>query len=223
MKAPGPHVFFPPSQRVRGPPSWPGHAPSLARPWLGCGTSPLFAGWITIECCWTSIENYGWIMNSDNSQKNLKASCFLAHLVVDFQDLLLEDNLNQPRIASFRSVDLKLEIGCTYPEIPLSEIGCTSKSYSYIYTHTMLCINIYTHIHYILYIRICLICVFMCIYIYMATHIYIYVCMHAFLFTMCLCACVHVLFCMFIHEYVYCVCLTHTRQISAAKAPRESN
>ena len=65
------------------------------------GTSPLFAGWITIEWCWTSIF-YGWIMNSDNSQKNLKASCFLAHLVVDFQDLLLEDNLNQPRIASFR-------------------------------------------------------------------------------------------------------------------------
>ena len=97
-----------------------------------------------------------------------------------------------------RSVDLKLEIGCTYSEIPLSEIGCTSKSYSIL-------IYIYTYIHYIL-IYAYVWSVYLCIYIYMATHIYIY----AFLFTMCLCACVHVLFCMFIHVYVYCMCLSHS-------------
>jgi hypothetical protein len=148
-------------------------------------------------------------MNSDNSQKNLKASCFLAHLVVDFQDLLLEDNLNQPRIASFRSVDLKLEIGCTYPEIPLSEIGCTSKSYSdiYIHTHYVMYKYIYTYTLYTLYTYMSDLCIY--VYIYMATHIYIYVCMHAFLFTMCLCACVHVLFCMFM--YTVCVSLTPVR------------
>ena len=112
-----------------------------------------------------------------------------------------------------RSVDLKLEIGCTYSEIPLSEIGCTSKSYSiliYIYIHTY---TLYT------YIRICLICVFMCI--YMATHIYIYM----LSFSLCVCVRVYTCYfaCLYMYMYTVCVCLTHTRQISEAKAPRESN
>ena len=152
-------------------------------------------------------------MNSDNSQKNLKASCFLAHLVVDFQDLLLEDNLNQPRIASFRSVDLKLEIGCTYPEIPLSEIGCTSKSYSYIYIHThyVMYKYIYTYTLYTLYTYMSDLCIYVYIYIWLPIYIYMCVCMLSFSLCVCVRGYTCYFACLYMNMYTVCVSLTPVR------------
>jgi hypothetical protein len=120
-----------------------------------------------------------------------------------------------PLISSSKSDAHTLRYHCPKSDVRVKHI------HIYIYTHYVMYKYIYTYTLYTLYTYMSDLCIY--VYIYMATHIYIYVRMHAFLFTMCLCACVHVLFCMFIHEYVYCVCLTHTRQISAAKAPRESN
>ena len=164
------------------------------------GTSPLFAGWITIEWCWTSIF-YGWIMNSDNShtpqgQLFLGSPCGWLSRSSPWKQSQPTSDCQLPLISSSQDAHT-LRYPCPKSDVLVNYIY-------YIYTHVMLCVYIY--IHYIL------------IYVYdWSVNLYVYI----YLFTMCLC--VHVLFCMFIHVYVYCMCLTHTRQISAAKAPRESN
>ena len=186
---------------------WPAKQLAMARPWLGCGqnhnhwvgmkfptstsgTSPLFAGWITIEWCWTSIF-YGWIMNSDNShtpqgQLFLGSPCGWLSRSSPWKQSQPTSDCQLPLISSSQDAHT--------PEVPLSEIGCTSKLYIlYIYTRYVMCIYIHTLYTYI---RIWLICKFICVY-----------------YTFSLCVCVYTCYfaCLYMYMYTVCVSLTPVR------------
>ena len=111
------------------------------------GTSPLFAGWITIEWCWTSIF-YGWIMNSDNShtpqgQLFLGSPCGWLSRSSPWKQSQPTSDCQLPLISSSQDAHT-----LRYP-CPKSDVLVNYIYYIYIYTRYVMCIYIYTYTIYL--------------------------------------------------------------------------